>query len=92
MEKFLLYSEIDGIYLGFFMGMGFWSKLDAVGQEEAPVFDSKDDAWKHVISWDGTPAKDLKTVAVNVKNHTSCYATMQDIAETGLPLWNPQDC
>lgn len=72
------------------MGMGFWSKLDAAGQEEAPLFDSEDDAWKHVISWDGTPAQDLKTVSINVENSTTNYATMKDISKTDLPLWNPQ--
>src|SRR5690606_39754669 len=31
-----------GIYLGNFIGLGFWSLLDSVGQNAAPTFDSED--------------------------------------------------
>ena len=33
--RFVLYHPEDGVYLGGFMGLGFWSNLDPVGQPEA---------------------------------------------------------
>lgn len=29
--RYVLFRETDGIYLGMFAGMAFWSKLDPVG-------------------------------------------------------------
>jgi len=37
--KGVLYNEEMGIYLGSCMGMGFWTKLDSVGQDAVVVFD-----------------------------------------------------
>lgn len=35
---FVIFSESAGVFLGAFLGLGFWSKLDAAGQFTAPVF------------------------------------------------------
>ncbi|WP_371436218.1 hypothetical protein [Polaromonas sp.] len=42
-----------GIYLGNCMGLGFWSKIDAVGQPSAVTFVSKEDATEFMKTWDG---------------------------------------
>lgn len=91
MEKYVIYSEIDGIYLGSAMGMGFWSKLDPAGQEEAVAFDSTEDAWEFVASWECAPQKDTKVVPVQVESEQDFYASMKQIAEAGLPIWNPNE-
>jgi hypothetical protein len=41
-----------GIYLGSFLGMGFWSKLDLAGQDQAVTFTNETEAQEFVSSWD----------------------------------------
>lgn len=41
-----------GVYLGNFIGLGFWSKLDSAGQTHATVFENVEQAKDHVRSWD----------------------------------------
>lgn len=40
-----------GVYIGSAMGMGFWSKLDPVGQPVAVTFPSEADARAFTESW-----------------------------------------
>ena len=41
-----------GVYLGSWIGLGFWSLLDPVGQQEAVTFPDETDASAHIASWD----------------------------------------
>lgn len=40
-----------GIYLGSWLGLGFWSMLDAAGQTHAVTFSNKDDAISYISTW-----------------------------------------
>lgn len=42
--KFIIRDKEHGIFLGYFLGLGFFSELDCAGQEYAVVFDSRTDA------------------------------------------------
>lgn len=82
----MIYSEELGVYLGNCMGMGFWSKLDPVGQPCAVTFGSEGEAAKHWASWNQIP-RDCKTHQVAPSDGR--YATIEDCARAGLPIWEP---
>lgn len=50
-----------GIYLGCCLGLGFWTKLDPVGQGEAVTFEDESDARDYVCSWDENNDPDVYT-------------------------------
>lgn len=64
MGKLVLVSENDGVYLGYCMGLAFWSKLDACGQEYAPCFDTEGQVMHHISGWENCP-EDLYVLAVD---------------------------
>lgn len=68
-----------GIYLGNCMGLGFWSKLDAAGQDRAVTFASIDAAAQHVRSWE-CPIGAVVYVPIQCGN----YATISDLVAAGL--------
>lgn len=63
MTRVVIVSEELGIYLGSFLGLGFWSKLDDAGQPSAVTFKSEIEAMQYAASWDNTPT-DLRCVPV----------------------------
>lgn len=73
-----------GIYLGCCMGMGFWSKLDPVGQPSAVTFPSAEEARKIASTWESTPA-DL--AFVNVVPDDGGYASVAACVAAGLDPW-----
>lgn len=52
MKKFVITHAEMGIYLGNYMGLGFWTLMDSADQPMAVVFDNKKDAYEHIRSWD----------------------------------------
>lgn len=75
-----------GIYLGNCSGMGFWSKLDPVGQPAAITFPSKEVAQSHAAEWDeqigGLEFR-------NVEPDCFQYATVEACVAAGLEAWDP---
>lgn len=68
MEEYILYSLINGVYLGSCLGLGFWSKLDPAGQVSAVTFKSKQDAKNYIASWDNPNSiPDIKVKQVTVR-------------------------
>lgn len=52
MSKYVIRSEVLGVYLGSFAGLGLWSNLDRAGQTQAPLFDSFDGAFDFKAQWE----------------------------------------
>ncbi|WP_046869587.1 hypothetical protein [Microvirga massiliensis] len=73
-----------GIYVGNCMGLGFWSLLDAVGQDCAVVFDTEEEARRHVSSWDERNAPDDYGYAAVEVADDAHYATVDDLSAAGL--------
>ncbi len=48
-----------GIYLGSFIGLGFWTMLDPAGQPSSTTFADEAEARWHVASWDESNDPDL---------------------------------
>jgi hypothetical protein len=83
MHVVINYTEM-GIYLGNCLGLGFWSKLDPVGQDAAVTFPSEVEARRHVASWNenNDPASyEYRLVATNKDRD---YATISDLKDAGL--------
>lgn len=64
MARVLIVSDELGVYLGGFWGLGFWSKLDKAGQDEAVTFVSEFDALDHMSEWE-TPVNDARVVEID---------------------------
>jgi hypothetical protein len=73
-----------GVYLGSCMGLGFWSKLDPCGQDEAWTFESISQAVAAIAAWD-TPVK--SPMFTHVETDTE-FATMQQCVDAGMDAWN----
>lgn len=72
-----------GIYLGGCMGLGFFSKMDAVGQVAACTFETEEQARAHVTGWDSAndhAAYDYHAVAIA----TLGCATVEELIAAGL--------
>jgi len=73
-----------GIYLGSCMGMGFFSLLDAVGQDRAVVFLDEPQARDHVAHRENNNDPDAyQYKQVNVKD--DYYADPNELLSAGLP-------
>lgn len=96
MDRWILIHAEMGIFLGSGMGLGFWSKLDAVGQEEAVTFESLPAAAKALSDWSGaedTPAE-IQTVTFtepSIQPDGAVFMTIADAVRNGLPAWKPTD-
>lgn len=91
MNGCLIYHETDGIYLGNCLGMGFWSKLDPVGQDSAPVFPTEAIAEEHIreIAQYASHLQSCKVVPVKADLDGGQYASIQACIKAGLPGWDP---
>ena len=83
---FLVYSEEYGVYLGACFGLGFWSKLDSVGQDNAPLFSSRSEADDFIRGWDDEPIDQIKVIEIR-DTISWDSATMQECIKAGLPAW-----
>lgn len=83
--KFVITEPELGIYVGNAMGLGFWSKLDTVGQDRVPVFDTREQAQEHINSWDGAneDVHEYAFAEVDVSDDAT-YATVYELIDAGL--------
>lgn len=94
MTRYLLTHPEMGTYIGNALGLGFWSKLDPVGQDAAVTFDSFDDAWAHARTWDGgcegvEPYCLLADESAYLRNGPAVYAPIAVCVAAGLQAWDP---
>lgn len=92
MKRYLLVSQSMGVYLGSCMGMGFWSKLDSVGQTEAVTFDSPKTIQQVMAEWDGLASlpSDLSYPEVEVTREDG-YATEAECVAAGAESWTDKE-
>jgi hypothetical protein len=75
-----------GIYLGSFWGLGFWTKLDPVGQPGAATFATPNEAAAHIRDWSQN-SDPKRFVFVPVTPTEGTYATIADCMKAGLESW-----
>ena len=86
-QRFVLYSERDGVYLGNALGLCLFTKVDPAGQEAAVTFASAEAALAHKKTMK-TPPLDLEPRVVLV-GAPKRYATVDECVAAGLPEWDP---
>lgn len=81
-----------GIYLGTCLGMGFWSKIDPVGQPSAVTFPSESVARHHLKQCFDLNQDAISVVSVEADELGGClrYASIEACVRAGLPAWDPE--
>jgi hypothetical protein len=99
-RSLVIVREDYGVFLGTAMGMAFWSKMDPVGQDCAPVFPSREEALEFVKGWDlagldadGRQAffETLNFVEVQADRDQGTYASLAACVKAGLEMWDPNE-
>lgn len=73
------------------MGLGFWTKLDPVGQPSACTFADEADAKDFIVTWDTRePLYAYGFATVHVADPEN-YATIAECVAAGLDPWNPNE-
>lgn len=80
--KFVITHPDRGIYLGNFLGLGFWTLLDTVGQIEATTFPDIAAATAHISTWDEN--SDPNTYAFVAVDCETDGATIPELVKAGL--------
>jgi hypothetical protein len=92
--RFVVVHPEMGIYLGSAMGLGFWSKMDPVGQVEAITFPDRETAERVMRSWDSGRPDAAVTWPVVPDHRIDCdasfpsYASVEACVAAGLPAWD----
>jgi hypothetical protein len=82
----VIYSKEDGVYLGSFLGLGFWTNLDTAGQSSAVTFPSEQAARDYMATWDTPAPADVQVVDV-VPDDGPNGASVAACVQAGLPAW-----
>lgn len=85
--RFVLVHPEMGIYLGNCLGLGFWSKLDPVGQPSACTFADENEMRTHVATWE-SPVEGWSARAV--AGTKSDEATIAECVAAGLEPWSDE--
>ena len=86
-KGYILYNEEMGVYLGSCLGLGFWSKLDPVGQDAAICFREKEDA-SPIIK---VTKSDYDFHLLEADNDKNGYSSIASCQRAGATPWNPDD-
>lgn len=81
----VIVSPIDGIYIGNCMGLGFWTKIDPVGQPAVVTFSSVAEAEEHMSTWECGRPDGISFHEVVPDD--GVYASIQACVHAGLEGW-----
>ncbi len=77
-----------GVYIGSCLGLGFWSKVDHVGQPCAVTFGSVEEIWKMIGEWDGLRSLPSDMTFPEVEDADGDgYATESECVAAGVEPW-----
>lgn len=90
--RYIIVHKEYGVFLGSMLGLGFWSKLDSAGQDEACTFSSPKEAFEYVSAWCEEPKIKPTTARVMITNdqlesNDVAYATKQQVVDAGFDSW-----
>lgn len=86
MPRYIINSHEWGVFVGEALGLGFWSKLDGLGQAEAPTFSSPEEAHALVLRMEYEPPQtDYLKVDTN-----ETYATEAQCVAAGAQPWTQE--
>lgn len=81
MRTVIVHDEM-GVYLGACFGLGFWTRLDTVGQNTAVTFKNEFEASQYIVSWESD--NDPKNYKFFTLPGHEEYATVADLVHAGL--------
>lgn len=81
MKRYLVVSEDAGVYLGEFLGLGFFSEWESGGVDEAVTFESVELA---KLAVEKLTLKDIRFVEVDTNN---LYVNATEMPKYGLRDW-----
>lgn len=81
----VIYHEEDGVFLGQFQGLGFWSKIDPGAQSEAVTFPDAAAAEEFMATWDCGRPDGVRLVPVEESSRGA--ASIANCVKAGLPGW-----
>lgn len=80
--KFLIANDKNGLFMGDFFGLAFWSNLDVGGQTRIPAFDDELCAIQFIESWLGDNDPDhYNLIGVDCNEQSMDY---MDLPKEGL--------
>lgn len=85
--RYVIVDPEWGIYLGSALGMGFWSKLDPVGQTCAATFGSPVAALDWINTWESSRDRHYSFHAV--RPDTQLHVSIKGCVAAGLDAWDP---
>ena len=83
----VVFHPQNGVFMGEFLGLGFWSQLDPAGQDAAITFQNKEAAESMLKSW---PLLPEGIQIVPVKPDADGFASIEACVAAGLPAWHPE--
>jgi hypothetical protein len=86
--RFVIVHPEMGVYLGSAIGLGFWSKLDPVGQDSAVTFLDRGSADDHMANWDHGRPDGAVTWPVMIGGPGRTWASVAECTAAGLPAWD----
>lgn len=86
-HRYIIVDKEWGVYIGSAMGMGFWSKLDPVGQSCAATFGTPVEAMEWINTWETGRERPFTFLPVipDVETHASIKACVAG----GADAWDP---
>jgi len=85
-SNFLIYSKINGVYLGTAQDLAIWSGINPSNMTESIVFDSMFHAYEQVSKLGcKDELQDVEFIPVLTSN--KFFATIEEVMMAGLPAW-----
>lgn len=90
-QRYVIYHPEMGVYLGHCLGLAFFSKLDAAGQDCAVTSETEAAAWMVVaeLRRSGTLNTHNFTIVPVTPDRDEFFATIVACVAAGLPAWSP---
>lgn len=86
MKEIIVVSKSMGVYLGSFLGLGFWSKIDAAGQPSAVTFENETALREFTKGWETPLPNDISFLEVNI-DEPPYWASMKECVKAGAEPW-----
>lgn len=85
MTRYVLYNDAAGIFLGDFLGFGYWSKWNTGGKTHAIVFPDEETAFVKFQKLD--PQCAPTRCCTLLVECADTHATIEECVAAGLPAW-----
>jgi hypothetical protein len=88
MKQYVAKHKEWGVFLGSFLGMAFFSKVDSAGQDSAVAFREEAEAREYMTKQLKQEEADFAFVPVECGSYD--YATIDECEAAGVERWSPE--